>query len=203
MTAYFRGYTWIKGVPRGIDPVEVSYVQQEAELFKIVDDPYHKRYTIERYEKGRFHEVVYDSILLDFRHLKPAEQQGWTQETTVVDEDTVTLLIRNQDDRVIYLETHQFISTVCRECTIFSPQGLLLATNRMYYRSEGDASNGVVLFDRREQPVMYKLYETGEDGQFTELIEEQWDMTDLVAFKHQFPVLKRNVQGCGNDTHVS
>jgi hypothetical protein len=191
MPAYFKEFTWIKGVPRGRGPVEADCIEQEAELFKIVDDPYHKRYSVERYEKGRFHEVVYDSILLDFRHLKPAEQQGWTQETTVVDEDTVTLLIRNQDDRVIYLETHQFESSVCRECAIFSPHGILLATNRMFYKAEGDATDGVVLLDRREQPVMYKLYETGEDGQFTELIEEHWDMADLTAFRRQFPVLKR------------
>jgi hypothetical protein len=187
----YRDYVWLKGVPRGRDPLLPEEAPKAEVAYKIVDDPYHKRYSLERYEKGHFNSVVYDSMQLDFRHLKPAEQQGWSTEMTCADEDTTTCLIRSQDDRIIYLETHLFEGDVCRECHIFSPQGLLLATNRMYYRAHGDAVDGVVLFDRLDKPVMYKLYETGEDGQFTELIEEHWDLSDLKEFRKWFPIIKR------------
>lgn len=188
--ARYRDYVWLKGVPHGREPLGTEEIQSEAVSYKIVDDPYHKRYSLERYEKGHFSSVVYDSMQLDFRHLKPAEQQGWCKEVTCADEDATSCLIRNQDDRVIYLETHVFDGDVCRECHIFSPQGLLLATNRMYYRSQGDATDGVVLYDRLDKPVMYKLYETGEDGQFTELVEERWDSNPL-EFRKWFPIIKR------------
>lgn len=178
MPACYQDYVWLKGVPRGKLPVESDEIATVATYYKIIDDPYHKRYSVERYEKGHFSGVAYDSLLFDFRHLRPAEQQGWSKETTSVDEGSVTCLIRSQDDRVIYLETHVFEGEMCRECHIFSPHGLLLATSRMFYRSRGNTADGVVLFDRQGKPVMYKLYETAEDGQFAELIEEQWDLTN-------------------------
>lgn len=198
MAARYRDYYWRKGVPRGKDPINNDEAQTLDVSYKIVDDPYHKRYSVERYENGHFNSIVYDSILLDFRHLKPAEQQGWCKETTATDENAVTCLIRNQEDRLIYLETHIFEDDVCRECSIFSPHGLLLATSRMFYRSEDDATDGVVLFDRQDRPVMYKLYEIGEDGTFTELIEEQWDLTDKESFNKWFPVLKKPARTKGS-----
>ncbi len=187
MAGRFKEYFWLKGVPRGRMPLEEEQAKSAEVSYKIVDDPYHKRYSVERYEKGHFNSIVYDSILLDFRHLKPAaEQQGWSKETTIADENTVTCLIRNQEDRLIFLETHLFDGDVCRECDIFSPHGLLLAKSRMFYRSKGDTTNGVILLDRQDKPVMYKLYEVGQDGSFTELIEEQWDLSDETPFHKWF-----------------
>lgn len=191
MSTCYKDYYWLKGVPRGRDPIDPQESPTLAVSYKIVDDPYHKRYSVERYEHGHFVAIVYDSILLDFRHLKPAEQQGWSKETTASDDNAITCLIRNQDDRLVCLETHLFEDDVCRECSIFSPHGWLLATNRMFYRSRGDAADGVILLDREERPVMYKLYEIGEDGSFTELIEEQWDLSEETSFKRWFPEIKR------------
>lgn len=195
MTSCYHDYFWLKGVPKGYDCLQEGTDCAACICYKIVDDPYRKRFSIERYEKGRFATIVYDSLLLDFRHIKPAEQQGWSKETTTADEDSVTCVIRNQDDRIIYIETHAFEADVCRECQIFSPQGLFLAINRMFYKSKGDATDGVVLFDRQDKPVMYKLYETGEDGQFTDLIEERWDLTDLSEFRKSFPIIKATRAG--------
>ncbi len=187
MAARYKDYFWLKGVPKGRTALDDEQSKAAEVSYKIVDDPYHKRYSVERYENGHFNSIVYDSILLDFRHLKPAEQQGWSKETTVTDESTVTCLIRNQEDRLIFLETHLFNGDVCRECTIFSPHGWLLAKSRMFYRSKDDATDGVILLDRQDRPVMYKLYEIGEDGSFTELIEEQWDLSDDSSFHKWFP----------------
>lgn len=194
MAECYRNYGWIKGVPKGLDCLESCGTLSPTTGYRIVTDPYHKRYSVERYDNGRFSAVVYDSMLLDFRHIKPAQQQGWTQETASANEDAVTCIIRNPDDRIIYLETHLFEGNVCRECQILSPQGLLLATNRMYYKQYGDLTDGVVLYDRQEKPVMYKTYVTGEDGQFTDLVEERWDLVDLCTFHRSFPQRKETAQ---------
>lgn len=175
MVTHYRDYGWVKGVPKGIERLDTGDLSPDLQYYRIITDPYHKRYTVERYESGRFSTVVYDSMLLDFRHIKPAEQQGWSKETASADENTVTCIIRNPDDRVIYLETHRFEGEICRECQILTPQGLLLATNRMFYIQRGDQANRVVLYDRQDKPVMFKTYASDEQGQFTDLIEEQWN----------------------------
>ena len=69
---YFTHYYWKNGVPQGQNTSTDS-----SESYKIVTDPYHKRYTVEKYLQNRFDSTVYDSQLLDFRKLNPMEKTAW------------------------------------------------------------------------------------------------------------------------------
>ncbi len=186
MTKYFSGYSWRAGIPRGVGLLASDKVQDADQSYKIVGDPYHKRYSVERYCHGVFDSVPYDSALLDFRHLKPQKQQAWHKETLESDDDTVVCLVRDQNDRLLYVETNLFENGLCRECKVSSPQGLFLSVHRMYYTHLGDGTDGVVLYDRRGLPVMYKRYACDESGVFTDVIEEQWDLSDCKAFDDLF-----------------
>ncbi|MBA3958590.1 MAG: hypothetical protein H0X51_09410 [Parachlamydiaceae bacterium] len=169
-TKHFQTYQWKNGSPFGTHPSK-----QEGNTFKIVSDPYYKRISIEAYFDGVFQEIIYDSALLDFRHLKTPQQYAWQK--TVVEESATSsvCLIRNQDDRVLFQETYIFEHGLCRSCKVHSPQGILLSTHQMFYKKLDDEANGVVLFDSRNTPVMYKLYEHDPDsGEFTELLKEEW-----------------------------
>lgn len=167
----FLDYYWSQGVPKGRKPI----ADEVVDSYKIVDDPYHKRYSVERYHKGQFVEVVYDSALLDFRHLKPATQQGWQREERTRTENTIECLLRNQEDRVVFLEKHIFEGHLCRTCKVFSPHGLLCSTHQMHYTALGDSWDGVELWDRNQHMVMKKVYRPAENGEFGELLEEHWE----------------------------
>jgi hypothetical protein len=177
MADYFADYYWKKGVPQGIglcDPVKgISY--------KIVTDPYHKRYTIEIYESGVFFELAYDSFLLDFRKLTPVEQTAWQREAIHTTPDETTNVIRNIDDRIIVIETIRYVDHLSRECIIHSPHQVLLAKQVMFYEKLQDPFNGVILYDRYDKPVMVKVYSLDEKGEFAELLEEYRDMSKLPA----------------------
>ena len=165
-------YYWSHGVPKG----NSIALENAPEAYKIVDDPYHKRYSVERYRKGRFVEVIYDSALLDFRHLKPAAQQGWQREEITRTDTTIECLLRNQEDRVVFLEKHTFETHLCRKCEVFSPYNMLCSVHQMHYTALGDEWNGVILWDRNQHPVMVKRYQSLESGEFGELLEEQWEL---------------------------
>lgn len=176
MTKYYRDYYWKDGAPRGCEPIEEI---TQGDSYKIVADPYNKRISIERYMRGQFFTVVYDSALLDFRQLRKPEQTAWQKLPITENVDMTVCLIRNQDDRIIFLETHYFVDSLCRQCQVSSPHGIPLSTHRMYYKILGDPFDGVVLFDHHDHPVMCKHYEFDEiTQQFTTLLEEQWDMQD-------------------------
>lgn len=176
METLYADYFWQKGVPKGRRKIGVP--PSSAICYKIITDPYRKRFSIEQYEKGAFKQVVYDSIYLDFRRLKPSEQQGWQQEVISQSDREIVCLIRNQEERVLYREIQEFEGSFCRSCSLYAPQGLLLSIHRMSYTALGDAFDGTLLYDGHTRLVLAKRYQSSEQGEFTELLEERWDLED-------------------------
>ncbi|MEC7839614.1 MAG: hypothetical protein VX777_06210 [Chlamydiota bacterium] len=177
MYKYYRDYYWKQGKPKGIDVLTEEKIST-CESYKIVVDPYFKRYTIEKYSKGIFSDICYDSALFDFRRLKPVDQNAWQKETVNESDNEIICLIRNQDDRVIVKERYIFENGLCRSCETIYPSGYLISTQRIYYKKLGDESNKVVLYDRLEHPILIKVYDADETtGEFSELLNEQWDMS--------------------------
>ncbi|SCA62568.1 hypothetical protein SCG7086_AB_00270 [Chlamydiales bacterium SCGC AG-110-P3] len=184
MTSLFSGYGdyyWDDGVPRGRHPISSGNVPL---YYKLVSDPYHKRLSIEEYRSDTFSTVIYDSAIFDFRWLKPAAQVGWQKETISETDTEVISLIRTIEDRVILKEVYSFDGPFCLECHAFSPQDIPVSTQKVHYKSRGDIFNGVVLYDMNNHPVTFKKYETGTDGQFTHVIEEQWSFRALPEVSH-------------------
>lgn len=175
MTEYYREYVWRNGIPYGISKQE----KLVGNGYKIPMDPYRKRISVELYEGDVFQKTIYDSALLDFRQLKtPADQTTWQKTVISASPEVVISHIRNQDDRLICSETCLFRSSLCVECKIASPQGFLLSVHRMFYQSQGDSFDGVILYDSNERQVMIKRYAIGaETNEFTDLLEENWEMT--------------------------
>ncbi len=174
MTKYYKDYVWKDGIPFGIMPVaEIA----TTDSYKIIMDPYRKRISIEKYVKGGFSSVVYDSVFLDFRRLKEPQQTAWQKIPINETEDLLICLIRDQEDRVLFMETHLFMNDLCRECHVSSPHGISLSLHKMFYKNLGDPFDGVVLYDQNEHAVMLKKYEFDErEQQYTNLLEELWDM---------------------------
>lgn len=174
MYKHYKNYYWKMGKPYGAEEVDPS---QAPFSYKIVSDPYFRRFSIEKYLLTRFEKVVYDSILLDFRHLSLKDQMAWQREVLKEEEDRTICLLRNQDDRAVLMETLTFDQNHCRTCTTHSVHGILLAVHRMFYRALQDAFDGVVLYDLEGRAVMMKSYETDPlTGEFTNLISEEWNM---------------------------
>jgi hypothetical protein len=170
----FGNYYWKNGKPYGFDEVDPS---KAPFSYKIVIDPYFRRFSIEKYLYTQFEKVVYDSHLLDFRHLSLKDQVAWQREVLKEGGSQSICLLRNQDDRAVLLETLTFDQNQCRTCETSSVHGVPLAVHRMYYQSMKDSFDGVVLYDMEERPVMMKIYETDpQTGEFTNLIREEWDM---------------------------
>lgn len=170
MTKHYSDYVWKGGIPYGI-----NLSTSNPTTYKIVMDPYKKRISIEKYESLEFVRLIYDSALLDFRHLKPLEQTAWQK--TPVKESPKSILshIRNQDDRLLFFEECFFEGEYCRECYVTSPHGQLLSIHKMYYEALNDAFNGVILFDSNQHSVMQKKYSINETGTFDKLLHEHWD----------------------------
>lgn len=176
MIPHYKDYYWKMGKPYGIHPIEASL---SATSYKIIADPYYKRISIEKYQFNRIENVIYDSILLDFRHLTPAEQTAWQRESLTEHSS----LLRNQDDRTILIETYEFEQQFCRLCRIQSIHGLPVSIHRMFYQALQDPFDGVVLYDMESHPVMMKRYQTDPfTGEFTLLLKEEWDMQSPPAF---------------------
>lgn len=180
MFKHFQEYYWKDGKPYGrqeVDPTEVSC------SYKVIVDPYYKRFSVERYRLTRLDKVIYDSYLLDFRHLTLKGQTAWHREVVKEEESSSLGLLRNQEDRAILFEGLAFEKDLCRECTTTSIHGIHLATHKMYYKSLGDDFNGVILYDIEERPVMMKVYEVDDDGnEFTNLLLEVWDMQNYSTY---------------------
>jgi hypothetical protein len=194
LSEYFKDYIWKNGIPLGLQSTPPS---AEGGSYKIVSDPYRKRISIEKYLNGAFSNIVYDSALLNFRHLKNPEQTAWQKSL----ETPSRCLIRNEDDRLLFIETYQFKDHLCIECQVQSPHGLDLSLHKMHYILFGDSFNGVILYDINHHPVMFKHYEFDEHNkQFTKLLKEVWDMTsseklNLMETPHvenNFPSHRRN-----------
>lgn len=178
MHPFYRDYIWKKGVPLGCGRLLDDQILQLPFAYKIVDDPYRKRFSIERYLGAAFDQVIYDSQLLDFRRLKPAEQQGWQREIIQQTANETSCLIRNQEERMLYLEHLRFESQYCRECRLSTPQGTPLSIHRLFYTALNDSFDGILLYDNNDHLVLAKRYAVGPTGEFTELLEERWDHQD-------------------------
>jgi hypothetical protein len=178
MTKHYKDYVWKDAIPYGVQAIPEGEILS-GRTYKIIMDPYRKRISLEKYTDGQLSAIIYDSALLDFRHLKSPEHAAWQKFTISESDEMAVCLIRNQDDRVIFLETHFFIDGVCRECRVHSPHGYPISSHRTFYISKQDPFNGVILFDQNEQPVMFKKYEVDpETGVFTVLKEANWDLRD-------------------------
>lgn len=176
MHKYFNEYYWDHGRPRGTAIADF----EEPLVYRIVVDPYYKRYSIEQYTNGAFIGIAYDSALYDFRWLKPQEQVAWRKEMIEETPWQTSCLIRNQDDRAIALERYIFEQGLCTLCEIYYPNGELLATQRMAYTKLGASENSVILVDRLSHPVVMKRYEADEKtGEFTTLISEVWNTKNI------------------------
>jgi hypothetical protein len=174
MIKHFRTYYWKAGKPYGLDVVDPA---QQNFSYKIIADPYYKRLSIEKFHYTQFEKTIYDSLLLDFRHLTLDDQVAWQREVVKEGENQSVCLLRNQDDRTILMETLFFENQLCRSCQTSSIHGVPLAVHRMYYQCLHDAFNGVVLYDLEEHPVMMKLYEIDPlTKEFTTLLKEEWNM---------------------------
>lgn len=171
MTQHYKDYYWKNGRPRGKGATQ----NPSDETFRIVSDPYFKWITVEKYLNGYFQRIVYDSQRLNFRKLDPND--AW-QRVTIKESDTVAeCLIRDHDDRVVYIEVHSFEKGISRKCELLSPNRELLSRHEISYTALGDTFDGVTLYDATGRTVMEKRYALSEDGSFGELLSENWEIT--------------------------
>lgn len=175
MSKFYEDYVWKNGKPYGITNKSTL---DSSIFYKIVADPYYKRISIEKYVHEVFESLIYDSAIFDFRHLKPAEQNAW-QKNTLSEEGSKTIChIRNHDDRLILIEEYTFENDLCRQCRSFSPHGIQVSSQKIYYKSLNDPFNGTILYDKNNYQVMFKTYQVNpQTNEFTDLLEEQWDMS--------------------------
>jgi hypothetical protein len=177
VTKYYKDYIWKGGIPYGVREIKEPEKVSNLTAYKILMDPYRKRISIEEYVQGRFSKIIYDSALLDFRNLKSEEHIAWQKSIVSETGDTIICMIRNQDDRIVFIEKYLFEKNLCRECHVSSPHGYPLSFHKMLYKKFGEPFDGVILYDCNEHPVMRKRYQFDEEaGEFTELIEESWDL---------------------------
>lgn len=168
MNSYYLDYFWDQGIPFGRNPVESC---ENRIAYKIIMDPYRKHISIEKYKDEIFICTVYDSRFLDFRDLRKGEQLAWQK----VPLDEKSYIIRNQDDRVVFKEIYTFIKNRCRKCDAYSPQGIKLSSQEMFYVDLGDNFNGVILKDIEDRVVLFKEYSIDpQTHEFSELIQENW-----------------------------
>lgn len=171
MEKHYRDYFWKEGIPYGLEARDENNNLEES--YKIVMDPYRKRISIEKYFFGQFLTSVYDSALLNFRHLNQTEQQSWQKMPVKETSDSMECIIRDQDDRVLFIESYTFQQNYCKKCVATSPQGVVLSLQEMHYKILGDSENEVILYDSNKHPVLQKIYDADPvTGEFTTLIKE-------------------------------
>lgn len=166
----YNDYGWKEGVPYGIttpdNPVLLTY--------RIFQDPYRKRFSVEEYEQGSFKRVVYDSGSFDFRILFKEEDATWQREILEESKDLVRALIRNIEERIILVEEHIYRNDVCIGCKLYSPQCVFVGRQTLLDKERGDAFDGVVLEDMTGRKVLQKKYAkdpvTGDFGALLESI---------------------------------
>jgi hypothetical protein len=166
---YHKDYIWREGIPyptgQGSNQLDPTLT-----LYKIAHDSYHKRISIEEYIGGKFSRILYDSALLEFRNLKPQFQIGWEK----IPFESNRNLIRDEADRVVWIEEYEFKEDRCIECRIRYPDGPLLAQQKICYTALGDSFNGVILNDSIGKVVMKKSYSLTPEGEFDEVLQESW-----------------------------
>lgn len=159
-------------MPKGIQPTD-----PETDIsYRIIQDPYRKRISVESYHYGKFRDIVYDSNLFDFRLLTKQEEQAWQRELLPERESIQPSIVRSMEERILFLEEASFKGNLCRECKIYSPHGILVAIQKIYYTSLQDPFDGVILKDCLNHTVLIKKYSKDPTTQeFRELLHEQWD----------------------------
>jgi len=183
LTKHYRDYYWKDGLPQGLSAFNLDE-SIKGLSYKISSDPYHRRVSIEKYIDEDFDRLIYDSGLFDFRHLHPSRQTTWQKTQISETKEQVISHIRDQDDRLLLIEDYRFENHLCRECRASSPFGILLSIQKIYYKTLGDDFNGVTLVDCNDHTVLLKRYEFDENSQeFTQLLEEQWDMKSTSLIK--------------------
>lgn len=181
MYKFFKDYYWALGKPCGKELLDEKNFYNSARSYRIVIDPYFKRYTLEKYHYGKFVEITYDSAIFDFRKLKPVEQTSWKKEIISQSKDEILSLIRDHDDRIIVEEKYFFCENLCKECHMFYPgSSKLVCLQKMYYKRLGDSNDSVILYDNEMHPIVKKEYETDSiTGDFTNLLKEFWDFSNI------------------------
>jgi hypothetical protein len=163
---FYLKFSWKNGTPFGIDPVQGAV----PVAYRVIKDPYRKRFSVERYHNLIYQSTVYDSGVFDFRKLRSAEQKVWRRE-----EIEQGALIRDEDDRVILRERYFFLGDVCQELELRSAQDLLVARQTMYYSSLGDPFDGALLFDLEGGVILWKKYALeSETNQWSHVISQGW-----------------------------
>lgn len=164
----YKDYHWKNGKPYG----KTLTTDLSGITYRIVVDPYYKRFSLEEHENDHFKRLIYDSALFDFRHLKKPEQAQWLRHPLSEHKN----LIRDEVDRLILIESYTFENNLCRLCQITTPHGTPIALQKISYESLGDPFNGVTLYDINETPILKKNYAFDpEKEEFTDLISECWE----------------------------
>lgn len=168
----YDDYYWDKGVPKGRGSSETK----ASITYKIQDDPYRKRYSVEEYEGKIFQKILYDSALFDFRSLFKGEDASWQREVLSETATSALTLIRNMEERIILREElHYDTEGKCTGCTLFSCHGVPLGTQTICDKP----FTGVQFRDISGRLVLQKEYEKNkETGEFGSLLKE------VVSFKH-------------------
>ena len=179
MTWFYEDYFWDEAVPMGIRRLELEQVPDKALVYKLASDPYGKWRSIEKYVHGAFDSVVYDSLLFDFRHLKPENQIAWEKEVLSECGDKSEILIRDQNDRVVLHEEYLFDQHLCRKCHVSSAHHVPISDQKMFYTFLGDKADILILYDMAGHPIMYKQYQSLENGEYGKLVEENWKMQNF------------------------
>lgn len=166
----FLNYRWDHGTPKGLKKISEPTC---GPYYTVVGDPYRKRFSIEKFVNKKFDSIVYDSALFDFRHLKPEHQATWEKIALEESKEEASYLIRDHYGRAIVVEKYTFKEDRCIQCHAYYPDGPLLSQQKMFYQELGDPFNGVILYDRERRSIVRKEYLV-ENGQFTELLHEDW-----------------------------
>lgn len=176
MSRYVADYFWKNGIP-----YPLSYTEAEAAIsYKIISDPYHKHISIEKYFSGLFSNIVYDSMLLDFRKLQPQWHLAWQRSLLREDAAESVYLLSDHNDRATFIESCFFEDSVCRKCLIHSTHGTLLSTHCLFYTSLQDSFDGVELYDSEGHLVMRKWYDPiAHEPLFGLLLQEDWNPLQL------------------------
>ena len=172
---FYKDYHWVEGLPKGLSPLTEDEVPENELSFKIMSDSYLKRFSVERYVKGKYQELIYDSHVYDFRLLKVEAMHAWSREPLRESQDESFCLVRDHDDRVILKERGVFKDSYCVECTLYSPYESILGVQTMSYQELGDAENTALLRDAYGKPVMLKRFASDDEGGFSRLVETKWD----------------------------
>lgn len=170
----FQDYFWKEGIPIGLRPRKgVSLLPRH---YKIVTDPYRKRWVVEKYTEGVWEGVIYDSALFDFRRLKIMAEEPWERETICRTREQETILLRDPEDRLVAREIFSFQGGKQKRWELQSIHGIPICSHTLFSTLWGDSFSGLVLRDREGRMILWKQYELDPNTHaFSKLVRESWD----------------------------